>query len=525
MRNAHDSRRNILVVLLLTIAGALIRTYSTYNGGIWADEGLVFNIVAIPSWRDMFAFLGMHESHPPLFYVLVRAWRILFGSSDNSTLSVAVVLGAAIIPSTYLVARSLFSRRAALIAAALVAFSPSLIEHSAQLRPYGLLPILVLLSSWALTKAIEGARVRYWLGYAATTTLMLYTHHWTWLVWGGQFVAFAFVLFHSPPPKRVVLIRRFALSAAAIVALYSAWLPSFVFQVRHTGHWPLELTGAASYALFFVVGAGSIPSMLFVGGQHSSNTAVVVVSIALIAAVAMEMLRLKSSDQNDARKRAGHTRNTTVTIFLVTPAFSIAACLLLSIRSNMMYDRCLVMLTPLLLILLASWMSDTSKPGRAGLLAFITVLTCGGAMEIITEPRANTREVSGLLRSRISSGDLVVVSPEWLAPSFNHYFPPIVDQIDFPQRRRTLLLDFTGFREPRSDSAALKFVTERISEAKEKNRRVWLVTSTRYRAMSSIREMDRMLTASYGNADTSLFEHPASARYEQLLPFLFTTMK
>lgn len=524
MSNESYSRREILAVAALAVVAALLRTYSTYNGGIWADEGNVFNIVALPTWREMFAFLSAHESHPPLFYSLVRVWRVVFGKSDVSTLAVAIVLGTAIVPVTHLVARSLYSTRAGLIAAVLVAFSPSLIEHSAQLRPYGLLPLLVLISSWALTKAIDGAALRHWFVYAIATTLMLYTHHWTWLVWGGQVGAVGFVVFGSTPERRASTIRRFAFASVAILGLYSAWLPSFAFQVAHAGHSPPNLTNAANYALFLVLGAANVPSMLFLGNQHLSESLFAIVSVAMVSAVAVEILQSRLSDaRTEPREVHNDGRSTILRLFLITPGVSITACLFLSLRSYMALDRCIVMLTPLLLIVAANWLSRVSERGRAGLLLFLGLLSAGCAFEIITQPRANTREVAALVRSKISPGDLLIVSPQWRAPSFNHYFPPVVEQIDFPQQGRSFLLDFTGLRERPTHSAELRSLINRIADAKTKNRRVWLVTARQYLTMSPYSEVSRALTATYGNADTTLFEKGAPARYEQLLPFLFTT--
>jgi hypothetical protein len=520
------SSRPVLAVVSLTVVAALLRTYSTYNGGIWADEGLVFNIVAIPTWREMFAFLSAHESHPPLFYSIIRAWQAMVGSSDVSTLAIIAVFGTAIVPVTYLVTRSLFSKRTALVSAALVAVSPSLIQHSAQLRPYGLLPILVLISSWALTRAIEGFGLRHWIIYALATTSMLYTHHWTWLVWAGQVAALTVILFRSPALQRVIHIRRFALASLMILALYSWWWPSFLFQVAHAGHSAPSLPNPASYASFLILGVGSLPSMLFVGDQRLSRTLLAIVLIAIVAALTVEILRSKSSDARIESPDGGaDRRRMTLAIFLITPTVSITACLILSFRSYMMLDRCLVMLTPLLLIAAASWLSRTAERGRAGLLAFILVLSLGGAIEIIRQPRANTREVAALIQSKVSSGDLLIVSPQWRAPAFNHYFPAGVEQIDFPHQGRSLLLDFTGLRERPRHLAELRLVIDRIGDAKAKKRRVWLVTARQYLTKSPTSEISRVLNATYGNADTTLFERRRSARYEELLPFLFTTSK
>ena len=82
------------------------------------------------------------ESNPPLYYVLAWAWSKLFGTGAVGLRSLSALFGAATIPIAYLIGRELLSRRAGLIAAALVALNPMLIWYSQEARSYALLVFL-----------------------------------------------------------------------------------------------------------------------------------------------------------------------------------------------------------------------------------------------------------------------------------------------------------------------------------------------------------------------------------------------
>ena len=76
--------------------------------------------------------------------------------------------------------------------------------------------------------------------------------------------------------------------------------------------------------------------------------------------------------------------------------------------------------------------------------------------------------------------DLLVLAPEWFAPSFNHYFPPSIEQVDFPHTTRSGLIDFSEVWERASDSEKLAHLESRLDNASAAGRRVWLVSEVRY---------------------------------------------
>src|SRR5579871_5558498 len=99
MKVLHSSfpavRRGLVIVLLTlcVLIGLALRLLLAGRSGLWRDEGLFLFIVHFPAVGDIFHFLHYHESHPPLFYVLMRGWQAVFGSSDTSALALPLVLG------------------------------------------------------------------------------------------------------------------------------------------------------------------------------------------------------------------------------------------------------------------------------------------------------------------------------------------------------------------------------------------------------------------------------------------------
>ena len=154
-RSASRSIDWLFLTALFCIALAL-RILKAGASGIWRDEGLFLFVVDSPTFGSMFDFLRFHESHPPLFYVLMRLWRSVFGHSVDAAEALTVLLGAVRVPVAYLVGTRMFSRRAGLIAAVLVAFSPALVYHAVLVRPYSLLPILATVATYYLWSGLRG---------------------------------------------------------------------------------------------------------------------------------------------------------------------------------------------------------------------------------------------------------------------------------------------------------------------------------------------------------------------------------
>jgi uncharacterized membrane protein len=552
-------RRGIVLAALCALAG-LIRAAFAYHGGIWADEGFFLLVVRAPSWSTMLDFLRFHESHPPFFYGLMRLWMSATGGGDAMALLLCVLIGVAIVPAIFIVGRDLFSPRAGLIAAGLAAISPPLIEHSAQLRPYGLMPLLALISCFALATAAAGGGLRRWSLYAGSTALLLYTHNWGWLVAVGQLVAVASLFFFVDVAGRRRLAREWILSWLAIGLVYLPWIPAFVFQARHAGHGPIVIDTFAQWMQLALLGIPAAVMMVVAGHVTDITLDLWVVVAAVGAATTVALSEVPGFLKADARAvhrteiEPAALSKAAMRVFIIVPVAAILFAVLLSPRSNLLLPRCMATLTPLALLVLGAWLDDvwtstshrpiTSRFG-AGVFTVVAAVSILGARHLLLTERSNSKEVAGILSLNIRAGDLLIIAPEWYAASLNHYLGRSVDEIDYPHPGKSGMIDFSHVFERVSDPAPLTRLRDTINKAAVTGRRVWLVTSSDYArtlrprdvedatrfhlasAFSIIRvhQIENALGNAFGPPDLSYLVRGQKRLNDNLLVFLYAPVK
>jgi 4-amino-4-deoxy-L-arabinose transferase-like glycosyltransferase len=481
-----------LYVSVLFIVALAIRGFIAFNSGIWADEGSFLAVVAAPSWRAMIDFLRLHESHPPLFYALMRLWMSATGGSDFASLLLPIMIGAAIVPAVYLAGASLFSRRTGLLAATLATVSPALAEHSAQLRPYGLLPLLVLASSWSMIVAVRRRDIRSWAAYIAATVLLLYTHNWGWIVASAEQLAAIIAVAAMPRDAKQSVTVQWLTSWGVILTAYLPWISILIYQEIHAGHSAVALHDPAATLGFVIFGFLTALQTFFLGIPGGSNAFVSGLIVALVtAAVALYQLQHQPAHPagiHPLPHGIGNPKNAALTLLTVIVA-SCAIAMILSPRSNLMLPRCLTALVPLVLIVVSSWcvnlwVARASKPITAVLATALVGFLVGQAaweVRVLTRtPRSNAREVALSIKRQLLATDLLILAPEWYSASFNHYFGDPVDQVDYPHAGRITMTDFTDTWKRASDTVALVTLIRRITLARRDARRIWLVSEREY---------------------------------------------
>ncbi len=457
---------------------------------MWADEGAFLNVIAAPSWRGMFGFLGQHESHPPLFYVTMRAWSA-FVSGDRALLLLPILIGAAIVPLMYSAGSRLFDRRVGAIAAVLAALSPSLVEHASQLRPYGLLTLLALLSTVSLRSALIRPGRTAWVVYVITTSLMLYTHNWGWIILAGQQLPALYTITKEDRSARSMLLRRWLISLSLILLIFSPWIPSFLYQTRHAGHGAIILEGGLDVARYVLVALFRILETLLVGRLAKGSTVAIPAMIVTLVGIAIVTRAFRKA----IGKRTGsstfvakdHTKGATARFFLSVAGFALLAALLLSPFNNLLLPRTIATTVPFLLLAAAYWIGELievrASPNTlalfVGLIVYGSVCSLFELAALIERPRSNVREVATAIFAAKEPGDLIVVAPEWFSASFDHYLPPSIEQIDYPFEGRSSLINFSNVWEARQKSQAMKRLKVTLTNARQTGRRVWFVSDRR----------------------------------------------
>lgn len=215
------------LVGVLALAAAL-RFARLGQHSAWMDEAFTLWVIRFP-WQDIPRLLRLADSHPPLFYLLMKAWAGVAGTSDLAARIPSAFLGCLCVPLAYALARRVSAKSVSLLTALLVSISPYQVMASQEARMYALLAVLALASTLALASSVERGGAPRWAAYAILSTLMAYTQYLGLLVLAAHG---AWVGWHA---RRRLL--PWLAGTAAVAVMYSPWVPVLLAQASREGGW------------------------------------------------------------------------------------------------------------------------------------------------------------------------------------------------------------------------------------------------------------------------------------------------
>ncbi len=229
MRVLVAGRSTLWTLAGLTALGVVLRFSTLGLQSYHHDEVITAGRVISGSFGHMLHEVKASESNPPLYYALAWGWAKLFGSAEFGLRSLTALFGAATIPVAYFAARELASRRAGLIAAAIVAVNPVLIWYSQEARSYAVLIFFCALSLAFFARSLRTRDGRDLALWSASSALAFSSHY---------FAAFliaieaAWLLLELRSRRRAV-----ALAIGGIAAVVLALSPLIVAQTspNHIG--------------------------------------------------------------------------------------------------------------------------------------------------------------------------------------------------------------------------------------------------------------------------------------------------
>jgi hypothetical protein len=426
------------------------------RSGLGCDEAQFLWIVRIPSLSGMLDFLWHHESHPPLFYFLIRAWQGIFGDSEAAALALPMLFGSVLIPTTYWVGRHVFSPASGLIAAAFVTAAPLMVRYSAMVRPYSLLPLLCLLSAFSLWWGLKRGHFWPWAAHVAVTLAMLLTHNWAWMAFGAEWIIAAAWLALRRRQTDLSVCRSWAISQVAILVGYAPWFPALIFQSRHAGH-----DAFALYPLLVVISFAELAVSL------PMYFALPVCAIFLLAG-AWHVLCRRTSFHLDCGRQLG------LIIFLGLPVLAFQMAAVLSIKKFLLLPHCLVTVAPCVLLVSGYAIASMSNMPST-LCAVITALYLIFSLGNLRDVKSNAREVAAVIAAQAAPKDLIVISPPWYASAFNYYYMLGNSQISYPHEERLGAIQYDDLKDRLLDPGSMLKVKEGLAEARREGRPVWLV--------------------------------------------------
>jgi mannosyltransferase len=357
----------------LVAVAAAIRIVTLDNQSLWADEALTAYDVSLP-FGGMLHTIAHYETTPPLYFVLMWGWARVFGTGEVALRSVSAIGGIAVVPIAYLAARDLVSRRAGLVAAALVAVNPLMIWYSQEARAYMLLVVLTAASFLWFVRARQQPSWRNLGWWAAFSALAVMTHFFAgflvapeavWLLWTGR-------------------TRATALAVVAVAAAQAAMLPFAISDASasHGVGWIAkspQLNRIATTAIEW--GASNL---------YRRVTRVEGLAAALLLAGVVALLLVWAGD-GVARRAAAVAAAIAAFVFAVPLALGLVGQDYFLSRNEM------PAFVPVIIVIAAACAAPRAPRAGAALAAAVLALFCITAVDVQTHPylqRPNWRAVA-----------------------------------------------------------------------------------------------------------------------------------
>jgi uncharacterized membrane protein len=247
---ARQQKAAALIFWLLLLAafaiGVGLRVANMHRDPLWLDEAYS-RYAASSSFAYLWTVVPLYETHPPLYYSLLRCWLLLVGSSlsglralgvSASIISLAVVGMAVAQIGRHLTWQRCQTAAAVITSVAFAGLFPLLMVMSRQVRPY---PIMILVYAGTIAALFALARRRRagrallsasYGAYLALLGLMLWLHNLGPLYGVTILIAFV-VLAWCPAWSRSDWFA--AAAGHALVGL--CWLPAFLILKDQAPTW------------------------------------------------------------------------------------------------------------------------------------------------------------------------------------------------------------------------------------------------------------------------------------------------
>lgn len=163
------------VALIVTGAGLVLRLLAASGSYLNPDEALQYAQFNQASLRQAYQ-AGLSLPHPPLYYVILYYWHLL-GRSEFMLRLPSVLFGTALCWVTFKWIGNLFGRAAGLAGLAIVAFCPSLIALSGEVRQYALLLLCMVSALYFLEQAFQQQSASKMWCFSAFLYLAILSHY------------------------------------------------------------------------------------------------------------------------------------------------------------------------------------------------------------------------------------------------------------------------------------------------------------------------------------------------------------
>ncbi len=403
-----------LALAALLVAGAALRL-SLVDQSFLADELATYWDISGRSLGDLFSTIDSDaEISPPLSFLL--SWTGLKVSAEPEWVRVfSLLAGLATIPVLYLTGRRISGRAMGLTAAGLVTFAPFMVFYSTEARGYGVMMLLVALTTLFMLTAVEDGRRRWWAAYAVATCAAAYTHYTCVFVLAFQLV---WLLWAHPGARRPALIANGVAAVAYIpwlsglradldsptTEILSALQPFTGDAVRTSlGHWSIGYP----YSLLPLRDVPGTPALILLG---------LACAVALVAVIVRRGLAASNRDA--------------VLVWGLALAVPVGAAVLSAIGDNLFSTRNLAASWPGLGLAVALLLVSAGPRLRFATAGLAVLALAIGSVKLLDDHRQRPpyEEMAQFINANSRPGDVVIDETAVISPGPLSSIDPYLDR-------------------------------------------------------------------------------------------------
>ena len=420
------SRYHRPILLSIIAVGAVLRLYHLDTFDIWRDEAQTVFLARHSFPAGIVNALLHADVSPPLYYFLLHFWDQIL-ASDWGLRFFSVIFGMVTIPLLYWVGLRLFDEEVAFLAALAGALSPHHIVVSRSVRMYTILPLISLLALYAVHRFVTAPtkgnrswlRSTTWWGIVFLLTFVLYTHNVSVFLVLSLNAFFAWEMVWRKDSRR--LLWPWIAAQLLVALLYLPWVPALFQQLRSQGAvmgpWLPRQSRLSNVVRLF----NELTGLAWPGSRPwlwMAVCALGTLTVRFRRALVALYLRLSPS--------------LNIVLFCFFGPILLAA--LATPRSIGMIPSYVTLgAFPAMCYLVARGVS-TARPRPLALALLLALCAVWIQTVSVTYMRrtSNMREIAAYLWEQAGSEDIIVIAPDYLASSFNYYFPGSQKQVAFP---------------------------------------------------------------------------------------------
>ena len=456
--------RRTLVAGAVVVVAAGIALRFVARSHMWLDEALTLNIARLPL-GDIHGALR-RDGAPPLYYYLLHVWTAAFGTSDLAVRALSGTLSCATLPFIWLAGRRLGGRTVGASAVVLVAASPFAVRYATENRMYALVGFLSAAGLVALQRSLRRPTPANLVAVGLCSALLLYSHYWSLYLVGMTIVWLAFEARWGPSTRRRGA--RFSLGAVVVGCLaFTPWLPTFVYQSRHTG------TPWAKPANFAAM-VNAITS--FAGGATSQGRALALLYFALAGLGLFGLARGAFHVDLDLRTRPVGRG------LAIVLAGTLAAAVVGGYVSGSAFQSryASVVFVPLVLLVALGLAAFGDRRIRVGVLLAAVAFGLAGAAPDVSTSRTQAGDVAATLAQLGRSGDVVAFCPDQLGPSVNRLVPAgRYQMVTFPRGTGPAFVNWVDYASATRAGNSAAFAA-RLEQMSAPTHQIWLAWAPGY---------------------------------------------